>query len=156
MLQLNWSNSLSSKERNLTLPSPLQLHSPSSSLVQAPGSGSCHLLCQAWQEPASFSAVLGWWQAGFFRTYGAMLWPSHPEHNIWNTLSLNYLALNPVSFSKPSWKCIGGLLQVSPNLHKTEKIGGPVFNMDEMCMLEMILPCVWCSALVQVLHAVER
>lgn len=36
-----------------------------------------------------------------------------------------------------------------------EKIGVPVFNMDEMCTLEMILLCMWCSALVQVLHALR-
>lgn len=87
MLQLNSSNSVSSKERNLTLPSsPPHLHSHSFSLVQAFGSGSCHLLgqasFQARQEPACLSALLGLWWAGSFRTHGAMLLPVHPACNI--------------------------------------------------------------------------
>lgn len=87
MLQLNWSNSVSSKDRNLTVPSsPPHLHSHSFSLVQAFGSGSCHLLgqasFQARQKPACLSAVLGLWWAGSFRTRGARLLPVHPACNI--------------------------------------------------------------------------
>ena len=88
MLQLNWSNSQSSKERNLSLP-------PASYSCLVPPLPLCEALALArlsapcfWQEPACFSAVFGWWQMGSFRTRGASLSSLYPECNIGNVLLL--------------------------------------------------------------------
>lgn len=84
------------------------------------------------------SIVLGLWQAGFFRTYRATLLPLHPEYNIWNilyffivviiiffiiiiiTTTTIILPLIHKVFLSPAEN--GGLLQVSPNLHKMEQV----------------------------------
>lgn len=149
MLQLNWSNSLSSKERNLSLPlrctvpllplcKPLALALVAcvASPALRPGRSLLLFCC--------LGVVAGWFLQSSWSnaSYLCIL-------NVTSQMSfLKFfdlfccLALDPISFSEPIRKCVGCLLEVSPNLRKMEKIGVPVVNMDEMCMLEMILLCV--------------
>lgn len=100
------------------------------------------------------SAVLGFWQAGFFRTYGAELLPLHPEYNVQNILLWWWWWWWSWLFSPQSTKFFWAQLKVvvCHRFHYTfikwnRRVS--VFTMDEKCTLEAVLPCIcssssWC------------
>lgn len=82
-------------------------------------SGTCHILCRAnlaFRPGRTLLACLLCWGSGRLLCSAFV---EHPKCHIRNVLF--FFSLHLGSFSESSWKCVCGLLQTCPNLHKMEE-----------------------------------